>query len=67
MTKKHTRQRLHQKYYEIINPIHHLERTIERIDAENDRLQHRVFLLSMLSVTLTILGILLAVASFTTN
>ena len=65
--KKQPRRQWHQKYYQIINPINHLERKIERIDKENDRLQYRVLLLSILSVALAVLGILMAVISLTTN
>jgi hypothetical protein len=54
--KKHTKR----SYAQIINPIHHLERTIELLDHENDRLQYRVMLLSIMSVLLAITGIMLA-------
>jgi nitrate/nitrite-specific signal transduction histidine kinase len=47
-------------YAQIINPIHHLERTVYKLDHENDRLQMRVMLLSILSVVLAIAGIVLA-------
>ncbi|MDQ3123898.1 MAG: hypothetical protein M3Q14_04425 [bacterium] len=57
------KRKLHSKvraYAQIINPIHHLERTIEILDKENDRLQQRVFLLGVFSVVLAITGVLLA-------
>ncbi|MBA2279232.1 hypothetical protein H0V99_02205 [Candidatus Saccharibacteria bacterium] len=58
--KKHHK---HRSYAQILNPIHHLERTIELLDRDNDRLQQRVLLLSILSVLLAIAGILFAVIS----
>jgi len=47
-------------YAQIINPIHHLERMIERNDRENDQLQAKLMLLTILSVFLAFAGILLA-------
>lgn len=47
-------------YAQIINPIHHLERTVYKLDHENDRLQFQVMILSILSVLLAVAGILLA-------
>ncbi len=55
---KHRRKRT---YAEIINPIHHLERTVEKLDRENDRLQRWVILLSVMSVMLATVGIFLVV------
>jgi hypothetical protein len=59
--KKHHRSHSKRSYAQIINPIHHLERTIELLDRENDRLQYRVMLLSIMSVLLAVAGIFLAV------
>ncbi|MDQ3064665.1 MAG: hypothetical protein M3Q36_00115 [bacterium] len=50
----------HKKYYQILSPLHHLERKIETLDKENDRLQQRVLMLSLISVLLAVTGILLA-------
>lgn len=55
---KHRRKRT---YAEVINPIHHLERTIEMLDKENDRLQRWIMLLSIMSILLATVGIFLAV------
>lgn len=48
-------------YAQLINPIHHLERMIETNDRENDRLQAKLMLLTILSVFLAFAGILLAI------
>jgi hypothetical protein len=56
----HKKSKRKVRYREIINPIHHLERVIETLDQENDHLQQRVLLLSILSVILAVIGILLA-------
>jgi hypothetical protein len=61
MAKKRQRSNKKRSYAQIINPIHHLERTIELLDKENDRLQRWVMILSLLSVLLATVGIMLAV------
>jgi hypothetical protein len=61
MAKKTQTKYRRRSYAQIINPIHHLERTIELLDRENDKLQYRVMLLSIMSVLLAVLGIFLAI------
>ncbi len=56
--RKHHKKR--RSYAQIINPIHHLERMIEKNEQENDRLQAKLMLLTILSVFLAFAGILLA-------
>ena len=63
MTKLQNRNKHHKKnpYSQIINPIHHLEKTVEDLDKENDRLQSKVMLLTVLSVVLAATSILIAI------
>jgi predicted nucleic acid-binding Zn ribbon protein len=61
MAKKRQIKSKRRRYAQIINPIHHLERTVEMLDKENDRLQRWVMILSLLSVLLATVGIMLAV------
>ena len=56
MTSKHRSKQSHKG----INPFRHLEKKIEDVDRENDRLQAKVLLLSVLSVVLAVAGIMLA-------
>jgi predicted RNase H-like nuclease (RuvC/YqgF family) len=60
MTKKHQKHRKATPYSQIINPIHHLEKTVEKLDKENDRLQNKVMILTMLSTLLAATSIVIA-------
>lgn len=61
MAKKKKSKSKQNSYTQIINPIHHLERMIEKNDQENDKLQAKLMLLTILSVFLAFAGILLAI------
>lgn len=61
MAKKKQTKKRKSSYAQIINPIHHLERMIETNDRENDKLQAKLMLLTILSVFLAFAGILLAI------
>ena len=60
-TKRHKKHRKNNPYSQIINPIHHLEHTVEELDKENDRLQNKVMYLTVLSVLLAATSLLIAV------
>lgn len=60
MARKKKSKKRPASYAQIINPIHHLERMIEKNDQENDKLQAKLMLLTILSVFLAFAGILLA-------
>lgn len=57
---KSKRRKPRTSYAQIINPIHHLERMIQKNDKENDRSQAKILLLTILSVILAGVGIFLA-------
>lgn len=59
--KSTNRRKTKTSYAQIINPIHHLERMIQKNDKENDRLQAKILLLTILSVILACIGIVLAI------
>ncbi len=62
-SKKHSNKHKTKSYAQIINPIHHLEKTMIKLDAENDKLQKRTILLSFLSLVLAVLSIILALSA----
>ena len=45
-------------------PFRHIERMIREVDRDNDDLQRKVLLLSILSVLMTFVGLMLAITHF---
>jgi hypothetical protein len=66
-TKTHSVRRRAARYgreFRELKNIEHMERLILKVDAENDRLQKKFLLLSILSVLLTLVGVIFAFTRF---